>query len=505
MPEAKFINTTFSNLSEIEVPFEKSMEKMKLHEIKQTENSPADSMEEIRIALLRTFQQEDKETCENFHRRRNSLELKASNSLKTDASFSMDACPSSPEMSTNVSHAELDESDVGELVVLYDEGATPLFQSLEEGQWDAATEILKHQPEQAKIWVESTGTVDTTFQWSLFKRLPLHEAVRRQAPLPLLVRLLRAHPEAVRSRTQFGELPLHLAVECGAPTVAIHLLATHHWMGCHSQDQSGRTPLDILREAELLDPEEQLAVAEALRASEHTWREIQAQHAAELAAMREQHAAGLLAVQQHHDDDLAVEQQQQEKLLDQVMALQQQLSQEKEAAQALGQRLICYKEDEVEWRNKVSALHVENTALRHTVQYREEDITSLRDTLARKEIEGVDLNRQIASLQLALRQLKKSHSKECAQKLQEVNSVFQMALKQLDALNTASSSHTECLETFVAELGGDADDSTAAMDEAAEEIDGVDPEEDDSTSEQEDDVPEEEAMFRAAQAASNAL
>ena len=91
----------------------------------------------------------------------------------------------------------------------------------------------------------------------------------------------------------------------------------------------------------------------------------------------------------------------------------------------------------------------------------------------------MDLNQQITSLQLALRRLKKTHSNECAQQLQEVNSVFQVALQQLNALNAASSGHTECLQTFVVELGGDADDSTVDMEEATEEIDDVDPEEDD--------------------------
>ena len=513
--QQQVIQNTMSCISEIEVPFEKSLENMNNHQRQQQQydaSSPTttDSMEEIRKVLLQTFQQQDEETCENFQRRRSSLELKASNSLKNKDG-------STPETSSiHVSHqhhhhtADLDESvGGGEFVVLYDNGATPLFQSLEEGQWDAATEILRHQPEQAKIWVESTGTVDTTFQWSLFKRLPLHEAVRRQAPLPLLIRLLRAYPDAVRSRTQFGELPLHLAIESGASLVTVNLLTTHHWMGCHSQDQSGRTPLDILNEAELLDPEEQLAVTESLRSTERTWGEIQAHHAAEMAALRIQHASGLQAVRQQHDDDLAVEQQQQEKLLDQVMVLQQQLAQEKEAAQILGEQLICYKEEELEWLDKVSTLRKENSALRHTVQFKDQDIGALRDIVARKESEAVDLKSQIARLQSALRQLEKTHRNRNALQLDQVNNAFQMALKQLETLNVVSATHSECLETFVAEIGGEADDSTGETEDMAEEIDGVDLEsqndEEDSMNEQEEDVPEEEAMLRAALAASNAL
>jgi len=479
-------------------------------------------MEEIRQVLLQTFAQEDEETCERFRRRRDTLEnkVKAKQGTAGGTAASVKSAssgnPASSGPSTADSSFEVMTPDASaETVVMYNDGATPLFQSLEEGAWEAALEIIRHQPEQAKIWVQSTGTVDTTFQWSLFKRLPLHEAVRRHAPLHVLVTLLRAHPPAVRAKTQFGELPLHLAVECGAAPVTVHLLATHHWRGCHETDQSGRTPLDILQEAELLDPDEQLAATECLRAAAATWREIQAEHQAELQRLRAQHAAGLQAVRQQHDDDLAVEQQQQEKLLDQVLTLQQHLCRDKEAAQVLAQRLVRYKDEEVAWQRQTEQLRAENSNYQQTMVAKDETIRNLQATVAAKEEEAVKLSGQIASLQAVLRELQEKHSAVSAPQLEAVNKTFQTAWKELEALNAASANHGSQLKSVVMDLGGGKEEEEDDNDDGREETSCLSVEAnpdkvviqnmDVGSSEAEDDVPEEEAMLRAAQAASSVL
>lgn len=63
----------------------------------------------------------------------------------------------------------------GTTEVLYNDGATPLFTAIEETKWTDALDLLEVVPEQAKIWVASTGTENTTFGWSLWRRLPIHE------------------------------------------------------------------------------------------------------------------------------------------------------------------------------------------------------------------------------------------------------------------------------------------------------------------------------------------
>lgn len=59
--------------------------------------------------------------------------------------------------------------------ILYNSGASPLFTSIEETRWSEALELLDVVPEQAGTWVKSTGTENTTFGWSLWQRLPIHE------------------------------------------------------------------------------------------------------------------------------------------------------------------------------------------------------------------------------------------------------------------------------------------------------------------------------------------
>jgi hypothetical protein len=59
--------------------------------------------------------------------------------------------------------------------VLHSEGATPLFLAIEETDWRHALDIAEEHPEQVRTWVRSAGTENTTFTWSMWRRLPVHE------------------------------------------------------------------------------------------------------------------------------------------------------------------------------------------------------------------------------------------------------------------------------------------------------------------------------------------
>lgn len=62
-----------------------------------------------------------------------------------------------------------------ELEVIYSDGATPLFLAIEETEWRRALDIAEKNPEQVRTWIRSTGTENTTFAWSMWRRLPIHE------------------------------------------------------------------------------------------------------------------------------------------------------------------------------------------------------------------------------------------------------------------------------------------------------------------------------------------
>ena len=59
--------------------------------------------------------------------------------------------------------------------VLYHEAVTPLFTAIEEMDWREAFDIAEANPVQVQTWVRSTGTEHTTFDWSVWRRLPIHE------------------------------------------------------------------------------------------------------------------------------------------------------------------------------------------------------------------------------------------------------------------------------------------------------------------------------------------
>lgn len=179
----------------------------------------------------------------------------------------------------------------------------------------------------------------------------------------------------------------------------------------------------------------------------------------------------------------------------------------------LYQQLVQYREEEAEWRRRVSELDGENAALKETVRDKNVEISSMGARVATKEMEAASLNKQIVSLQAALRRLQKNHDKGNARQLQQVNQSFQEALKQLEALNKASNQQTDALHEFVDELVGSVEEEessvvvVAAANSAAEDAVAKEApfEDEELLSEPEDDVPGEEAMLRAAQAASSVL
>jgi hypothetical protein len=215
-------------------------------------------------------------------------------------------------------------------VVLYDteRGGTALFNAIAESDWDTARHVLEMLPEQARTWVVSTGTVQTTFDWSIWKRLPLHEASRRQAPIDLVTKLIQEYPQAIYQKTHFQQLPLHLAVESNASADVVHLFLARYFQAIREPDQSGRTPMDILESVEIIDDFEQHAlVQKALQAAQRTYELFQQEKETALQELEQVHQNGLEALRVQHDEDLQAEQNTQEFILEEVEALRQQLAQ----------------------------------------------------------------------------------------------------------------------------------------------------------------------------------
>jgi hypothetical protein len=75
--------------------------------------------------------------------------------------------PSSPKQQVTTAVVEVE--------VDYHDACTALFKSIEEMEWMDALDIVRRSPSQVKTWVRSVGTENTTFDWSKFRRLPIHE------------------------------------------------------------------------------------------------------------------------------------------------------------------------------------------------------------------------------------------------------------------------------------------------------------------------------------------
>ena len=85
---------------------------------------------------------------------------------------SSSGCSTTPATSSK----RFDAVDMNVLLeVDYHDSCTDLFRAIEEMEWDDALDIARRSPHQVKTWIRSVGTENTTFDWSKFRRLPIHE------------------------------------------------------------------------------------------------------------------------------------------------------------------------------------------------------------------------------------------------------------------------------------------------------------------------------------------
>lgn len=341
-------------------------------------------------------------------------------------------------------------------VVLYNDGATELFKCIEEGMWERGTELLQTHPEQASIWILSTGTVNTTFNWSKWKRLPLHEAARRQPPTDFMTLLIATYPDAVKAVTQFGELPLHLAVECGASPGVVNLLAVSHWRGCHETDQSGRTPFEVLQENDLLlDPIEHKAVVDALSASAAAYEEIVNEHTEEIQKLREEHEVGLTAVRRQHDDDLAEEQDKQDKLLQQVQVLKQQLSTANAVIARQQVELHSYKSNEQIWKDHTNELEKERNKWMDLYNTEHDTVQELRTDVFNRDQRATELADQIVDLQTCIQRLANWHKTTVRKQVHKLKKSYDNAHNELLCFTKTLSDHNNDLQGLLEDIGID--------------------------------------------------
>jgi len=243
------------------------------------------------------------------------------------------------------------QEDTSTNEVLYNQGATPLYTAIEETRWSDALELIEMVPEQARAWVRSTGTENTTFGWSLWKRLPIHEACRRQAPAWMIALLLRAYPESVAAVTQFGELPLHCAVECAATPEVVNLLLVSHYEGILTCDTSGRTPLQIVAKEEInIDAEDHYHIQNSLKSAHDYLIASNNQWENKIESMKLQYEEVMMRKETVYHDNIRIQRDIQLQLQQKLAQMQGRVSQVSDERNSLEQNLSRHHVQKEEWQ-----------------------------------------------------------------------------------------------------------------------------------------------------------
>ena len=378
----------------------------------------------------------------------------------------------------------------------YNEGATPLFLAVEDADWRLALQIAQDEPKQASTWVVSTGTIETTFHWNLWRRLPLHEACRRQAPAWFISLLLSIYSSGAKQRTQFGELPLHLAVECGSPPEVVNLLIVAHWPAIVATDQSGRTPLSICQDAEMLAMEDHKVVYDSLSRSMETYQQIWNRHEMDLESLKSTHAAGLAAIRKQHDDDLQVEQDNQEKLLQEVQRLKLILQEFEQAGSNKSKRIDQATASNEALQHQVQSLQDELNEEHKRYAKQTQRVTLLEKTLKERGAKMDGLNQSVLKLESDLQQIGSWQDQTLQAKINESEETMQVMVEHFCGLTEMLGHQNEKVRKMLSARGIPIRTGIGRGRGATDEKKDID---------QEDDINGADALASAAMAASGAL
>ncbi|KAG7352111.1 hypothetical protein IV203_008159 [Nitzschia inconspicua] len=329
------------------------------------------------------------------------------------------------------------ESFNGGPEVLYQEAATALFLAIEEMEWREAFDILQKDPGQARTWIRSKGTESTTFDWSVWRRLPIHEACRRQAPAWLVSELLSKFPQSAYMETNLGELPLHLAVDKACAPEVVNLIMVSNWGGIVAQDQAGRTPLDIIDRSELMQFEDYRIVYDSLSRCHKAYMQVQKAAQEEQAALKRKQKATFNAVSKRHQEEIRIEQEKHSKLLDAMEELKQQMESMKEVSTAKDHQIKKHQKERQRWLETTRDLEMKVAGLNRELESEKGQIKVLVRKIEQKEQEINDKERKIEVLSEDLRNIAVSNNTDIMECLAETEKRMrtmvssQIALQQL--------------------------------------------------------------------------
>mmetsp|Transcript_33571 Transcript_33571/g.79161 ORF Transcript_33571/g.79161 Transcript_33571/m.79161 type:complete len:394 (-) Transcript_33571:2407-3588(-) len=343
--------------------------------------------------------------------------------------------------------------------VIYEGSVTKLFLAIEEMEWRDALDIIESDPQQARIWVRSSGTEHTTFDWSVWRRLPIHEACMRRAPAWLVSALLAVFPESASMTTNLGEYPLHLAVDKACAPEVVNLIIVANWEAVVAQDQAGRTPIDIIDQTELLELEANRIILESLQRGRKTYIEIQNLAHDEKANLLKKHAATCNAVSKKHEEDLKREYAKQSKLENEIEKLKKQIHELTERTDSKDHELQKHILAKNRWLETIRELEVEKSDQYQQLEKERVQIKVLLFQIEQKEEEIQRKDKKIDILSIDLKSIAISNETDILESLIETEQSMRTMVSNQIALQKLLSSKSKGLKVLLKQRGIDVPDT----------------------------------------------
>lgn len=138
-----------------------------------------------------------------------------------------------PSLLNNCDYPEVD----------YDNGATNLYQQIENKDWDKVITRAQFAPIEAKTWVcRREHNNSNKIRWRL---LPIHATCIFRSPLSVIEALITAFPDGPKMRDDQSMLPIHLACRNGASKGVVLTLLKAFPDSINFKDRKSRTPYDF--------------------------------------------------------------------------------------------------------------------------------------------------------------------------------------------------------------------------------------------------------------------
>eukprot|EP00581_Thalassiosira_minuscula_P010447 CAMPEP_0183710032 /NCGR_PEP_ID=MMETSP0737-20130205/5913_1 /TAXON_ID=385413 /ORGANISM="Thalassiosira miniscula, Strain CCMP1093" /LENGTH=705 /DNA_ID=CAMNT_0025938255 /DNA_START=99 /DNA_END=2216 /DNA_ORIENTATION=+ len=335
--------------------------------------------------------------------------------------------------------------------VKYEEGATELFMLVEDAKWEEVCDRVEEEPNEARTWVVSSGTENTSFFWSVWRRLPLHEACRRQPPPVVIYSLLSVYPESSMAESNFGELPLHACVRCGACAEVVNCILASYPAAALARDNSGCTPLDILNGTGKMMDHDAVVAALNRTIAVLTKEELAWEH--NIASMEKAYQQSKDKRRREYERIMATKNAE-------IEELQKMLNQEKMATSNLASKVIQTeqivqdKTDTVKkYQEKKGKMEEETRELKASNATRKSKIKDLEDIVRSDRKAIVELNDRVQTLQASLISIIEDEETFASTKLAKAEHHFKTLMESQFVFLRETERKKDLLRSKVKQLG----------------------------------------------------